>query len=340
MKLIRKLLYPFGMIYGLILSIRNILFDINFFRGRTTLINSIGVGNLSVGGTGKSIVVDYLISKFQLSQSLVVLSRGYGRKSKGFIMANSLSDAEEIGDEPFQYFKKYSNIRVAVGENRVKSVNEILKIDSNLSLLILDDIMQHRWIIPDHLILTTTFSNPFFKDFPMPYGSLREFSCGQKRSHTIIVTKCPTNLTEREISEFTKKCRLTVKQKIFFTKINYSDSIINLSKKIQIESLVDQKIILVTGIANPVPLVNFLISKNINLNHLQFRDHFNFNSKSINKIKKKAGKLLILTTEKDYGRLYPKLNTNKLFYIPITLKFINNSDENEFNKRINPLKNR
>ena len=174
----------------------------------------------------------------------------------------------------------------------------------------------------------------------MPYGSLREFSCGQKRSHTIIVTKCPTNLTEREISEFTKKCRLTVKQKIFFTKINYSDSIINLNKKIQIESLVDQKIILVTGIANPVPLVNFLISKNINLNHLQFRDHFNFNSKSINKIKKKAGKLLILTTEKDYGRLYPKLNTNKLFYIPITLKFINNSDENEFNKRINPLKNR
>ena len=111
MKLIRKLLYPFGMIYGLILSIRNILFDINFFRGKATIINSIGVGNLSVGGTGKSIVVDYLISKFQLSQSLVVLSRGYGRKSKGFIMANSLSDAVEIGDEPFQYLKKYSNIR-------------------------------------------------------------------------------------------------------------------------------------------------------------------------------------------------------------------------------------
>ena len=243
MKLIRKLLYPFGMIYGLISSIRNVLFDINFFRGRATPINSIGVGNLSVGGTGKSIVVDYLISKFQLSQSLVVLSRGYGRKSKGFIMANSLSDAEEIGDEPFQYFKKYSNIRVAVGENRVKSVNEILKIDSNLSLLILDDVMQHRWIIPDHLILTTTFSNPFFKDFPMPYGSLREFSCGQKRSNTIIVTKCPSNLTELEINEFTNKCRLLAKQKIFFTRINYSDSIINLNKKIQIESLVDEKII-------------------------------------------------------------------------------------------------
>lgn len=334
MKLIRRLLFPIAMLYGLILSIRNGLFNIKIFKGQHTTIPSIGIGNLSIGGTGKSIVVDYLITILHRNYFISVLSRGYGRKSRGFIMANTSSTALEIGDEPFQFLKKHPKIRVAVGEDRVRAVNKLLKIDSKINLLILDDVMQHRWIIADHLLLTTTYADPFFNNFPFPSGNLREFSKGKKRSESILVTKCPSDIGMKDRINFEKKCKLASNQKIFFTKISYSKTIINVQNKQSVDYLKGKKVILVTGIANPHPLLDFLKSKNILFKHLNYRDHFNFNKRTIEKIKNEAGNSLILSTEKDYGRLYPLMKSDKLFYIPISLSFFSKNEEIEFNDRI------
>jgi len=332
--LIRRLLFPIAILYGLILSIRNGLFNIKIFKSQHTTIPSIGIGNLSIGGTGKSIVVDYLITKLQMNYIISVISRGYGRKSSGFIMANSSSTALEIGDEPYQFLKKYPKIRVAVGEDRVITANKVLKIDSKVNLLILDDVMQHRWIITDHLLLTTTYADPFFNDFLFPSGNLREFSRGKKRSESILVTKCPSNISRKDRLYFEKKCKLSSNQKIFFTKITYSKTIINNQNKLSVDHLKEKKIILVTGIANPLPLLDFLNSKNIFFKHLNYRDHYNFNKASIDKIKNEAGSSLILSTEKDYGRLYPLMKSDKLFYLPISLSFFSNNEEIEFNDRV------
>ena len=335
MKLFRILLFPIAILYGLITSIRNGLFDIKVFKGQITKVSSIGVGNLSSGGTGKSIIVDYLISIYQTSYSVAVLSRGYGRKSTGFKLANSNSSAIKIGDEPFQYFKKYSNIKVAVGEDRINAVNKILEQDSKINLILFDDIMQHRWMIPSQLILTTTYSNPFFNDFIIPIGSLREFAFGKKRAQTIVVTKCPSDLSEQNRLDFKKRGKFLSNQDVFFTKINYSKMIVNSYEKLNFDVLKNIKILLVTGIADSSPLVQFLNFKNIYFDHLKYRDHFNYNSDSVKKIKKKAKNSFILTTEKDYGRLSPLLKTNKLFYIPVNLSFFSEEEEYEFKKRIN-----
>lgn len=335
MKLFRILLFPIAILYGLITSIRNGLFDIKVFKGQITKVSSIGVGNLSSGGTGKSIIVDYLISIYQTSYSVAVLSRGYGRKSTGFKLANSYSSAIKIGDEPFQYFKKYSNIKVAVGEDRINAVNKILEQYSKINLILFDDIMQHRWMIPSQLILTTTYSNPFFNDFIIPIGSLREFAFGKKRAQTIVVTKCPSDLSEQNRLDFKKRGKFLSNQDVFFTKINYSEMIVNSYEKLNFDVLKNIKILLVTGIADSSPLVQFLNFKNIYFDHLKYRDHFNYNSDSVKKIKKKAKNSFILTTEKDYGRLSPLLKTNKLFYIPVNLSFFSEEEEYEFKKRIN-----
>lgn len=335
MKLFRILLFPIAILYGLITSIRNGLFDIKVFKGQITKVSSIGVGNLSSGGTGKSIIVDYLISIYQTSYSVAVLSRGYGRKSTGFKLANSNSSAIKIGDEPFQYFKKYSNIKVAVGEDRINAVNKILEQYSKINLILFDDIMQHRWMIPSQLILTTTYSNPFFNDFIIPIGSLREFAFGKKRAQTIVVTKCPSDLSEQNRLDFKKRGKFLSNQDVFFTKINYSKMIVNSYEKLNFDVLKNIKILLVTGIADSSPLVQFLNFKNIYFDHLKYRDHFNYNIASIKKIKKKAKNSFILTTEKDYGRLSPLLKTNKLFYIPVNLSFFSEEEEYEFKKRIN-----
>ena len=322
------------MLYGLITLIRNGLFDLTIFKSHTIQVPSIGVGNLSSGGTGKSIVVDYLISIYHTSYSIAILSRGYGRKSTGFKIANSSSSAIEIGDEPYQFFNKYSKIKVAVAEDRVKAVDEIIKHHPKTNLIILDDIMQHRWIHPSHLILTTTYSKPFFNDYILPFGNLREYSLGKKRAQTIIVTKCPSDLSEQNKLDFKKRGEFFSNQDVFFSKINYSEKIINNQKKLDFESLKDLKIVLVTGIADSTPLVDFLKLKKILFKHLKYKDHFNYDKPAIKKIKKEAGSSLILTTEKDYGRLSPLLKSNKLFYIPINLIFFSDNEEHRFNKRI------
>ena len=334
MKLIRVLLFPFVIFYGCFVVIRNTLFNLNIIKKNKTNIYSIGVGNLSLGGSGKSILVDYLISKNIKTNLISVISRGYGRKSSGFILANSKSNAAEIGDEPFQYLNKYPKIKVAVAEKRTLAVKKISKLNTDIDLLIFDDIMQHRSILTNHLIITTTFNKPFFKDCLFPAGNLREFRIGRKRGNTILVTKCPKYLSPEDRVRFSNSLKLFSNQKAYFTTISYSETIINSIKKINLQKLINKKITLVTGIADPSDLLIYLNSINITFNHLKFRDHFNFDQKAILKINKMAQNTIVLTTEKDYGRLSPFLKSDNLFYIPVKLSFFSKKEETEFNKRV------
>tara|TARA_B100000686_G_C16806178_1_gene990711 strand:- start:4410 stop:5435 length:1026 start_codon:yes stop_codon:yes gene_type:complete len=333
-RILRYLLIPFSLIYGLILLLRNLLYDVKLLRSYKTKIPSLGVGNLSLGGTGKSILVDYLLDVFSKDHFLGVISRGYGRKTKGYILANSFSTALDIGDEPLQFYKKHQDIKVVVCEDRVYAMKKLAENFKDISMLIFDDIMQHRRIKVDHLILTTSFSEPFFNDCPVPSGNLREFSNGMKRAKTILVTKCPTNLSESEKLNFIKKCKITEKQSIYFTTIFYSKTIINYKEKLKLNSLVNQKVLLITSIANPEPLLEYLRALKIFIRHLKYRDHFNFDNKSITNIRKIASGSIVLTTEKDYMRLHSSLKSNKLFYLPISLNFFSLNDENKFKQSL------
>ena len=334
MKLIRILLFPFSVLYGCFIVIRNIMFDFNLLKKNKTNIYSIGVGNLSLGGSGKSILVDYLISKNVKSNNISVISRGYGRKSSGLKIASPKSTTKDIGDEPLQFLNKYPKIKVLVAEKRIEAVRKISKLYPKINLLIFDDIMQHRSILTNHLIITTSYNKPFFKDNLLPVGNLREFKTAKKRGNTILVTKCPKNLSLQDRIKFTDNINLSYKQKVYFSTINYSKILINPIKKINFDGIKKNSITLVTGIADPSNLLSFLNSKKIIYNHLKYRDHFNFDEKAILKIKKVSKNSIILTTEKDFVRLSPLLKSDKLFYIPIELSFYSKEDEMDFNKRI------
>ena len=334
MKLIRILLFPFSILYGCFIVIRNTMFDFDLLKKNSTNVFSIGVGNLSLGGTGKSILVDYLISENEKSNNISVISRGYGRKSSGLKIASPKSTANDIGDEPYQYLNKYPKIKVIVAEKRIEAIKKISKLYPEVDLLIFDDIMQHRSILTNHLVITTSYDKPFFRDYLFPVGNLREFRAEKKRANTILVTKCPKNLSLEDRIKFTDNLNLSPKQKVYFSTITYPKILINSIKKINFVEIKKNKMTLVTGIADPSNLLSHLDSKKIIYDHLKYKDHFNFDEKAISKIKKVSKNSLILTTEKDFARLSPLLKTDKLFYIPIQLTFFSNKEEIDFNKRI------
>ena len=196
------LLYPLSLIYNLYTSFRNFLFDLKIIDSIEYKIPTIGIGNLSTGGTGKSIVVDYIIGKFKNKNKITTLSRGYNRNTKGFIQASNISTAYEIGDEPFQFYSKHPEINVVVCEDRRKGMNIILKNLPDTNLCIWDDVFQHRFVKPGLMILTTTFQYPFYKDEILPVGNLRENISSAKRADMIVVTKCPDNLSQKDKLSF------------------------------------------------------------------------------------------------------------------------------------------
>lgn len=318
----RILLFPFSLIYGAIIIVRNKLFDWNVLETHQIGIPSIGVGNLSVGGTGKSVVIDFLITNFKKEFDIAVLSRGYGRTIKGVIVADELSSAATIGDEPFQFFMKHQGIDVVVAEERMNGLQKLNEIKPQLDLLLLDDVMQHRYVAPSVLIMTTTYEKPYFSDWLMPVGKLREVKSGAQRAQIILVTKSPEELSEEKIKSITEKFNLTSFQKLFFTKIRYSTVVQNHLTKIKVEEL-KEPFILVTGVADPSTLVNHLQTKGLNFKHLEFSDHHLFTPNDVAKITKiqRGGK--VVTTEKDYTRLSPLMGKENLFYLPIEMEFLN-----------------
>lgn len=283
------------------------------------------VGNLSVGGTGKSPQIEYLIRLLKDDYKVAVLSRGYKRSSKGFILADSNASAESIGDEPMQFYSKFKNdVTVAVDADRVNGINELRK-RINPDVILLDDAYQHRKVKAGFNILLTPYDKLYVDDNMLPTGDLRERVAGAGRAQVIIVTKCPERLSEEEQFEITKKLNVDLEQTVFFTKIVYNDTVIGKKDTILINELIDYKVLLVTGIAKTEPLRDFLKQQKINFKYLAFKDHHNFTAKEFDKIETTfkdiaSDKKLILTTEKDYVRAFS--GRKDVYYLPIQTEFL------------------
>ncbi|MED5269576.1 MAG: tetraacyldisaccharide 4'-kinase [Bacteroidota bacterium] len=334
MKKFKILLYPISLIYGLLVSIRNILFDIGILDSKIYKIPTIGIGNLSIGGTGKSILVDYLINLFKSDYHITTLSRGYNRDTKGYIHANSRSTAYEIGDEPFQFYSKHPEINVVVCEDRRKGMNIILKKLPQTELCIWDDIYQHRFVKPGLMILTTTYDKPYTKDKILPLGKLRESVSSSKRADIIIINKCPENISNVERERFTNSLNLFEHQKVYFSSLTYNEKIKSKSTSLNVSDLEKNEFILVTGIADSSYLVKFLNDRHLVFTHLKYKDHYNYSRPSIDRIKRISKGKYILTTEKDFGKLKLKIDSNNLFYIEVSIKFLNDDNELGFNDTI------
>ena len=328
MKKLYFILAPFAMIYGGIIALRNLLFDLKILPNIMPQIPSIGIGNLNVGGTGKSVLVDYLITYFKQKKNPLVISRGYKRKTRGVIIANDKSSALTIGDEPYQFFSKHK-IGVIVCENRKDGLNILMQKNLKPDVIIFDDIMQHRYVSPHCLVITTSFNQIFFDDHLLPLGRLREQASQVKRANIILVTKCPDVLSIKDQLKIKHKINPKNYQKVFFTKVLYGKNIINKKNK---KSLTKLKLpfLLITGIANSDHLVSFLKNKSLSFEHLKYSNHYNFSLSDIKKIKQKKQSKIILTTEKDFGRLRPYFNSNELFYLPIEMDFFTKKREDEF----------
>ena len=321
MKNLRKILFPFSLLYAAVTSLRNFLYDKGIKKSTAFNLPIIAVGNLSVGGTGKTPMVEYLIRLLSDKHNLAVLSRGYKRKSKGFYLANATTTIEEIGDEPFQYHSKFKNIHVAVNADRVEGVNTILASLPKTDVVLLDDAFQHRRIKAGFYIMLTGYNDLFYNDLVLPAGNLRECKSGVKRANVVVVTKCPKNLSEEEMLQIKSKIAID-NDKIFFSTISYHHSVANNSEEIKIADLKND-FIAVAGIAKPEYFFEYLnCTKN---DSLTFPDHHFFSDQDIKNIIQKANGRKIITTEKDYMRLQNLLPKDQLYYLPIEMDFLKDS---------------
>ena len=322
MKNLRKILFPFSLIYAAITSLRNFLYNKRIKKSTAFDLPIIAVGNLSVGGTGKTPMVEYLIRLLSDKHNLAVLSRGYKRKSKGFYLANDTTTIEEIGDEPFQYHSKFKNIHVAVNADRVEGVKTILSALPKTDVVLLDDAFQHRKIKAGFYIMLTAYNDLFFNDLVLPAGNLRESKSGVKRANIVVVTKCPKDLSEAEMLQIKNKIAID-NDKIFFSTINYHQSVTNNVEEISVTDL-KNNFIAVAGIAKPEYFYDYL---NCNKNdYFTFPDHHFFSDQDLKNIIQKANNRKIITTEKDYMRLQNLLPKNQLFYLPIEMDFLKDKE--------------
>lgn len=322
------LLIPFAWIFDIITSIRNMMYDKGMFKQSSFNKPIICVGNIAVGGSGKTPHTEYLIRLLSKhGYKIAVLSRGYKRATKGFILATENSTAKEIGDEPLQMKKKYPQITMAVDADRC---NGIKNIKDNVDVILLDDAFQHRKIKAGLNIMLTDFNKPFYEDYLMPAGRLRENRGGSKRADIIIMTKCrDNNLSSENIKYYSAKLNILDNQHLFFTKIRYG----KLSNGIELEELKDYNVLLVTGIANPKPLEEELSKHASMMKTLRFSDHHNFSNNDFKKIEDSFTSLpldkkrIIITTEKDYTRLESLPHHESLCSIPIEISIMNDAKE-------------
>ena len=321
MKLFRKLLFFLTPLYYLITVVRNILYDLSFYKTTKFQVPTIGIGNLAVGGTGKSPMVEYLIDLLSKKYSIATLSRGYGRNTKSFIIANEKSTHSDIGDEPLQFYNKYNNIIVCVDNNRVNGINNLLQINKPPSVILLDDCFQHRKLTLGLSILLTDYSNLFSNDYVLPFGNLREPASSSRRADIVIVTKCPKNIDEIRKNKIKNKLNLKLSQKLFFSSIEYSKSVIFNNTKTQFNNFIKDKFILVTGLASSDHIVDYLSNNKCDFEHKEFNDHHDYILKDFEKVNPS---LNILTTEKDYAKLIKILPKRKIYYLPITVNIDSN----------------
>lgn len=321
MRLLRILLFPFSIGYGIVTWIRNWLYDLRILSVYQPPIPTITVGNLSVGGTGKTPMIEYLIQLLHQDFLIATLSRGYGRKTNGYLLANPNLTANDIGDEPFQMFQKFSDIVVAVCENRTIGIQKILKDHPKTQVILLDDAFQHRRVQAGLQIVLTKYNNLFVDDWMLPTGNLRELSFGVKRANLVIVTKCPENLSISKQEKIRKKLGLKSSISLFFSCIQYSNFVYHTNEKIPLNELINQPKVVVTGIADPKLFIEKVQGEKEET--LIFPDHHIFTKADIQKIKQIANNKPIITTEKDYVRLKDSEIANQLYYLPIEVKIIN-----------------
>ena len=324
MNLVRIILFPFAILYGVITSIRNFLFDKGILKSYTFNISIIAVGNLSVGGTGKTPQIEYLIRLLSPKYKIATLSRGYKRQSEGFVLADSTSNAEILGDEPFQFYTKFNNIQVAVDANRKNGIEQLLSQTEKPDVILLDDAFQHRKVKAGFYILLTSYGDLYADDFMLPTGNLRESRNGAKRANIIVVTKCPATLSLVEQNKIKAKLKLLPHQELYFSYIDYDDFVYSDDKKLKVSEIKIVDKLLLAGIAKPNPFFAYLQSDNDE--KLVFPDHHHFTESDIKAIENKSRNKKIITTEKDFVRLKGSIPKEQLFYLPIRSAFLSAGD--------------
>lgn len=332
------LLYPLSLVYGLITSFRNFLYNSQLLHSTEFSQPVICIGNITVGGTGKTPHTGYLAGLLKDKFRVAVLSRGYGRKTKGFITASPTSSVKDIGDEPFQLFSRYPDITLAADSDRVNGVKRIIKEHPETDLIILDDGFQHRKIKPGLSILLTDFNNPMESDSMLPYGNLREYTGNIRRADVMIVTKCPDKLPPEKEKEIISRYNGFFPGKVFFTSVSYLDPVPVFKESSPVKfspadlNKASSSALLITGIASPGPLLGYLEPFFGEIVHLKFPDHHYFNEKDIIKIHDSWNALrsnvrFVITTEKDAVRLREFANIagdikQYIYYIPVSVKFL------------------
>jgi tetraacyldisaccharide 4'-kinase len=339
---LRRLLIPLSFLYGFISFIRNRCYDWGIIKSSKPVIPAIVVGNLSMGGSGKTPFSEYLIRHFlSLDIKVSFLSRGYGRKSKGFLIyKKDAVNATQIGDEPMQIALKFRNIPVAVCENRLKGIEQIANLHKGCQLVILDDAYQHRSVKPDFSILIFDYTRLHLPLLPFPTGNQREFLCEKNRADILIINKCPVKLKDAEKQVLIDRIKPLPQQKIYFTTIEYGDikSVFSNEKLRDTNSKMD--CIVFCGIANPTPFLSFC-DENFNvLDKIIFNDHHTYIPEDIQSIRKrfintKSNHCILLCTEKDRVKLISKefkilFHQLPVYFIEIKIRFLER--ENEFHQ--------
>ena len=327
------LLFYFSIFYGISVFLRNVLFDVGIFSSKKYQIPIISVGNLSVGGTGKSPLVEYILRLTDSQYKVAVLSRGYGRNSKGFKWVKITSSVKDVGDESLQIVQKFPKINVAVSESRNEGIKEILL--KGCDLILLDDAYQHRWVKPGLNVLLTTYDDLFVNDYLLPFGKLRESKKNFDRADIIVVTKTPYPLLPLDEYRLKEQIYPLHNQNLCFSYLEYLEPASLYNKKAV--SFEGKEVILVTAIASAKSLKEYVDSKANVVSHFEFKDHYNFNKKDIVKIINCYNEIdskekLILTTEKDATRLVlfeSYFNGIDIVYLPIKFKFHPKTNFNE-----------
>lgn len=335
----RLLLLPFSLIYGWVLWLRNKAFDKGVLKSESPKIKTITVGNISLGGTGKTPHLSYILHLLS-QKNIAVLSRGYGRDTSGNMHVTPNSKVSDVGDEPLQIASNFPNHTVYVDENRLRGIHQIQANHAEIEAVLLDDAMQHRKLKSGFNILLTTWDEPFFKDHYLPAGNLRDHKIRAYNADIIVVTKCPESIKKQEIESFRRRLK-KYSPNIFFDRIDYQDCI-PLNKKESGGLKPKQKVLLVSGIAKPQFLVEKVKQHYDLVEHFEYRDHYGFKAQDIQRIRNfigrfAPGEIAVVTTEKDAMRLRPLTkdiphSELPIFYWQIGIAF--ESDKNEFDKLI------
>lgn len=340
------LLKPLSWIYGAVTAVRNWCFDHGILPHEEFSVPVVGIGNLTVGGTGKTPHTEYVVEMLSMDYNIAVLSRGYKRKTKGYLEANSNSTPDSIGDEPLQIYQKFGmRVKVAVCENRRKGIRELLNAYPDIQLIVLDDAFQHRYVKPKVSILLMDYNRPIYDDHLLPLGRLRESAHQTNRADMVIVTKCPNDLTPLSYRLVSKKLDLMPYQNLYFSRYTYGGLLPvfpdDRPYSVSLDSLTpDDTVLLLTGIANPRDFVRHFKKYPFKVKVYHFPDHHNFSREDLRSLAEKFEKMtgrrkIIITTEKDSVRLsynpyFPAALKKVTYFIPVAVKMVNGLNESVF----------